>query len=92
MGRDYMDGHDFYQLMANKKRQYHERSEQETLKAFVAVGGNPDGSGCVESHKLIEILKNEFQMTLNIEKLLTEIDTDGSGEIEFDEFTELLNA
>ena len=31
-------------------------------------------------------------MTIDIEKLIEEIDEDGSGEIEFDEFTELLNA
>ena len=29
-------------------------------------------------------------MTIDIEKLLEEIDEDGSGEIEFDEFKELL--
>ena len=29
-------------------------------------------------------------MTINIEKLIHEVDTDGSGEIEFDEFRLLL--
>ncbi len=31
-------------------------------------------------------------MTINIEELILEIDTDGSGEIEFDEFKELLKS
>lgn len=30
-------------------------------------------------------------MTINIEKLIEEIDEDGSGQIEFDEFTALLS-
>ena len=30
-------------------------------------------------------------MTIDIEKLIEEVDEDGSGEIEFDEFCELLN-
>ena len=31
-------------------------------------------------------------MTIDIEKLIEKIDTDGSGEIEFDEFKALLNS
>ena len=36
--------------------------------------------------KLIKIIKEDFQMTIDIEKLIEEIDDDGSGEIEYDEF------
>ena len=54
------------------------------------MGGDEDGGGCVDAPKLIRIIKEEFQMTIDIEKLIEEIDEDGSGEIEFDEFKELL--
>ena len=64
--------------------------ESELLDAYVAMGGEPDGGGCVDAGKLIETIKNEFQMTIDIEKLIEEIDEDGSGEIEFDEFKALL--
>ena len=64
--------------------------ETELLDAFVAMGGEPDGEGCVDAKKLIYTIKNEFQMTIDIEKLIQEIDEDGSGEIEFDEFKALL--
>ena len=60
--------------------------ETELLDAFVAMGGEPDGGGCVDAKKLIYTIKNEFEMTIDIEKLIEEIDEDGSGEIEFDEF------
>ena len=58
----------------------------ELLDAFVAMGGQPDGEGCVDAQKLIHTIKTDFEMTIDIEKLIEEIDEDGSGEIEFDEF------
>ena len=64
--------------------------ETELLDAFVAMGGEPDGEGCVDAQKLIATIKQEFQMTIDIEALIEEIDEDGSGEIEFDEFKALL--
>lgn len=66
--------------------------ETELLDAFVAMGGEPDGEGCVDAKKLIDTIKNEFEMTIDIEKLIEEIDEDGSGEIEFDEFKALLQS
>ena len=54
------------------------------------MGGEADGGGCVDATKLIKTIKDEFQMTIDIEKLIEEIDEDGSGEIEFDEFKALL--
>ena len=65
-------------------------TEEELLEAFVAMGGQPDGDGCINADKLIQTIKNEFEMTIDIEALIEEVDEDGSGEIEFDEFKELL--
>ena len=64
--------------------------DTELLDAYVSMGGDEDGGGCVDAEKLIRTIKDEFQMTIDIEKLIEEIDEDGSGEIEFDEFKELL--
>ena len=64
--------------------------EIELLDAFVAMGGEPDGEGCVDAKKLIATIKEEFEMTIDIERLIEEVDEDGSGEIEFDEFKQLL--
>ena len=68
------------------------------MDAFVAMGGNEDKSGKVyithifkvDADKLIDIIKNEFELTIDIENLIKEIDEDGSGEIEYDEFKALL--
>ena len=64
--------------------------ETELLDAFVAMGGEITGDGCIDAKKLIATIKNDFEMTIDIEKLIDEIDEDGSGEIEFDEFKALL--
>lgn len=42
------------------------------------MGGNVDKSGEVIAEKLISIIK-EFQMTIDIEKLIKEVDVDNSG-------------
>tara|TARA_B110000305_G_scaffold221704_1_gene264675 strand:- start:211 stop:447 length:237 start_codon:yes stop_codon:yes gene_type:complete len=44
--------------------------ETELLDAFVAMGGQPDGEGCVDANKLIKTIKEEFQMTIDIEALI----------------------
>jgi len=62
------------------------------LDAFVSMGGQPDGEGFIDAQKLIRIIKDEFEMTIDIEKLINDIDEDGSGEIEYDEFRNLLSS
>lgn len=42
------------------------------------MGGNGDKSGDIIAEKLINIIK-EFQMTIDIEKLIKEVDKDNSG-------------
>ena len=56
------------------------------------MGGLPNGEGYIDAEKLIRIIKNEFEMTIDIEKLIQDIDEDGSGKIEYDEFRNLLSS
>lgn len=72
--------------MSTKK----ESCEEDTIDAFVAMGGNADKTGEVIAEKLISIIK-EFQMTIDIEKLIKDVDVDNSGEIDYEEFESLLN-
>ena len=65
-------------------------NEEETLEAFVAMGGEPDGEGWVESGTLISVLKTQFEMTIDIEKLLLIIDPKSTGKIGYDDFRMLL--
>ena len=56
------------------------------------MGGQADGNGSIDAKLLIKIIKEEFQMTIDIEKLIQDIDEDGSGQIEYDEFMNLLSS
>ena len=56
------------------------------------MGGDEDGGGCIDSKLLIDTIKNKQQMTIDIESLIKQIDEDGSGQIEFDEFQTLLES
>ena len=67
-------------------------SSSELLDAYIAMGGEEDGDGCIDAEKLIQVIKEEFEMTIDIEALIAEVDEDGSGEIEFDEFKALLQS
>lgn len=49
------------------------------MDAFVAMGGNSDKSGTVDANKLIQIVKTDFKMTIDIERLINEMDRDKSG-------------
>ena len=80
----------FKQLVMERREDAQGTSDADLLDAYVAMGGDEDGGGCVDADKLIRTIKTEFEMTIDIEALIQEVDEDGSGEIEFDEFKELL--
>jgi hypothetical protein len=62
-------------LRTNRYRKTETGGEQEdTLDAYVAMGGDEDGGGNVDADKLIDVIKNEFAMTIDIEGLIKEID------------------
>lgn len=44
-----------------------EKEEDDLVDAFVAMGGNPDKTGTIDAKSLIRTVKNEFEMTIDIE-------------------------
>lgn len=67
-----------------------EQVEKDTLEAYVAVGGDQDKGGYVNAEFLVDLVKNVFHLTIDIEGLIQEIDKDRSGKIEYEEFETLL--
>ncbi|KAJ9524102.1 hypothetical protein QJQ45_022540 [Haematococcus lacustris] len=61
----------------------------ETIDAFVALGGNADTSGHISTSRLLSVVQ-EFELTLNVDKLLAELDADNSGQIGYELFKQLL--
>ena len=81
----------FKSMICHHKNSPMDTNNADTMDAFVSLGGDSDGGGCIDAKKLIGIIKHDFEMTIDIEALIDEIDEDGSGEIEFEEFKELLS-
>ena len=65
----------FKRVIAEQKKNQSLTNEEDTLDAFVAMGGLPNGEGYIDAEKLIQ-----------------DIDEDGSGKIEYDEFRNLLSS
>lgn len=86
-----IDYNDFLKIIASHRMNQQYNDENDFVDAFVAMGGNPDKSGKVDAQKLIQVIKEEFNMTIDIVKLIEDVDEDGSGEIEYDEFRTLLS-
>lgn len=82
----------FKRVIAEQKKNQSLTNEEDTLDAFVSLGGEPNGDGFIDAQKLIKIIRDDFEMTIDIEKLINDIDEDGSGEIEYDEFRNLLSS
>lgn len=75
---------------SQKKRASSDDDENDMIDAYVACGGQPDKSGHVKRDTLVKIIKHDFGLTIDIEDLINKIDSDGSGQIEFDEFSLML--
>jgi hypothetical protein len=64
---------------------------KDLLEAYVAAGGNSDGSGAVDAAILTDRFQ-QLQLSSDIGELLQSIDADGSGQVEYDEFVTLLTS
>jgi len=49
------------------------------------LGGSTDKSGEISTEKLRAVVK-DFGLTIDIEKLIRETDSDGSGKVDYEEF------
>ena len=82
---------DFLKVLAFYRMIDDNKDENDFVDAFVAMGGNSDKSGHINAQKLIQVIKEEFNMTIDIVKLIEDVDEDGSGKIEYGEFKTLLS-
>ncbi|PSC69267.1 flagellar outer dynein arm light chain 5 [Micractinium conductrix] len=64
-------------------------SEADTLEAFVAMGGKPDRSGQVSVERLAATIL-DFELRVDLPRLLGEMDLDEDGTVDYEEFKALL--
>mmetsp|Transcript_43073 Transcript_43073/g.52237 ORF Transcript_43073/g.52237 Transcript_43073/m.52237 type:complete len:168 (+) Transcript_43073:216-719(+) len=83
---------EFLKVMENNKwlngtMEGNGRSEDETdtIEAFVALGGNKDKTGSVSFDRLRQVIA-DFDLTVDVDKLIAETDLDASGNIDYNEF------
>ncbi|CAG9324804.1 unnamed protein product [Blepharisma stoltei] len=69
-----------------------EEVDIDIVNTFVAMGGNIDRSGVVKKQKLIDIIKVEFGLTIDIEAMFEEAGLDVEDELNFYDFTCLLES
>ena len=60
----------FKTIVTEKRENEQGSSDADLLDAFVAMGGQPDGDGSIDADKLIATIKEEFEMTIDIEGLI----------------------
>ena len=61
------------------------------MSAYIACGGNKDKTGHVDRAVISKIIKTDFGLDIDIDKMMDAVDLDQSGEMEFDEFQLLLS-
>uniref|UniRef100_A0A7S0UV11 EF-hand domain-containing protein n=1 Tax=Polytomella parva TaxID=51329 RepID=A0A7S0UV11_9CHLO len=78
-------------IQINKSISEKNTDEQDTLDAFVALGGNPDMTGKVSVEKLKNVCEY-FELNVNLDKILNNYDVNGvRNDIEFEDFRAFLS-
>ena len=57
-------------MIGEQKKNQSATNDEDTIDAFVAMGGQYDKEGSIDADKLIKIIKQDFEMTIDIEKLI----------------------
>ena len=87
-----IDFEEFVQLIENQKAKSEKfDTGNEMVEAFVACGGQRDKTGFVKREDLTKIVRDDFGLEYDMDRLIDTVDKDGSGEIDFEEFAALLS-
>lgn len=77
-------------IQMNKAMSARSEDEADTLDAFVALGGNYDKTGKILVDRLHSILE-EFEMRIDIDRIIREVDKEGTGAIDFAAFKQIMS-
>mmetsp|Transcript_1420 Transcript_1420/g.4023 ORF Transcript_1420/g.4023 Transcript_1420/m.4023 type:complete len:151 (+) Transcript_1420:85-537(+) len=85
-GSGEIDFPEFLKVMVAQKEKHAAASdESDIIDAFIALGGGHDKSGEISTDKLRKVVR-DFGLTIDIDALIREADTDKSGFIDYEEF------
>lgn len=72
--------------------QEQEDDDNDVLNAFVAMGGNFNKTGLVLKQTLVDIIKNQFGLTIDLEMMLQDVGLEGEEELTFADFNALFGS
>eukprot|EP01064_Diplonema_japonicum_P023979 TRINITY_DN34430_c0_g1_i1.p1 TRINITY_DN34430_c0_g1~~TRINITY_DN34430_c0_g1_i1.p1 ORF type:complete len:400 (+),score=36.94 TRINITY_DN34430_c0_g1_i1:38-1237(+) len=78
-------------LMQTLKFRHFSSILPDTVEAFAALGGGRDKNGSVDVRKLKGTIA-DFELTIDIDAMVIEADRDGSGILEYEEFSAMFNS
>ena len=90
-GKNLITFKDFLELQIREKNKITNEVDQDVLNAFVALGGNIDMSGVIETEKIESILTEIFDNTFNFNNLFKNLESNKKSSLNFCEFKNLLN-
>ncbi|KAM3139247.1 hypothetical protein pb186bvf_008657 [Paramecium bursaria] len=88
-GRGAIGREDFLKVIAYHKLVQQTSDEEDIKLAFIALGGNEDKSGSVDKQKLLNIIQNEFNLTIDLNRLIKEM-SPNTNELKYEDFRNLL--
>eukprot|EP01065_Artemidia_motanka_P051970 TRINITY_DN9270_c0_g1_i2.p1 TRINITY_DN9270_c0_g1~~TRINITY_DN9270_c0_g1_i2.p1 ORF type:complete len:632 (+),score=138.24 TRINITY_DN9270_c0_g1_i2:63-1958(+) len=77
-------------LMEILKKKAHDAIVPDTVEAFAALGGRKDRMGEVDTDRLRREIER-FELTIDIDAMIAEVDKDSSGMIDFEEFSAMFD-
>jgi len=87
-----LEFNEFLKALQMQKRSMRKHdSESAMVEAFVAMGGKPDRTGFINAESLRKVIKDDFGLTIKIDELLDDLDSNNDGFVNFDEFKSLLS-
>jgi|UniRef100_A0A7S1T5S9 calmodulin len=81
---------EFLVVVSRAKEMASTNDDNDTVAAFIAMGGNEDRSGEVSVEKLMAVVE-DFELAIDLPRLLQDVDKDKSGKIDFNEFKLLMS-
>eukprot|EP01065_Artemidia_motanka_P007247 TRINITY_DN13585_c0_g1_i1.p1 TRINITY_DN13585_c0_g1~~TRINITY_DN13585_c0_g1_i1.p1 ORF type:complete len:685 (+),score=155.59 TRINITY_DN13585_c0_g1_i1:212-2266(+) len=80
----------FSKIMEALKKRAFDAIVPDTVEAFAALGGSKDRTGVIDTERLRSEI-GRFQLTIDIDAMIHDVDKDRSGKIEFEEFSAMFD-
>ena len=83
--KGYIHEQDFKYIIAKQKIDYKNKLIKEAKDAFIALGGNPELNGTISTAKIQKVLRDEFELSEELEVMLKKI-AQNKEDITFEDF------